>query len=390
MFKSSLTQFSCRSAVALALVASSSQVMAHGYLESPKARQAICHEQGGYWWPSDGSRIPNAACRAAFLESGHYPFVQHHESAQLVADYRNMDAVKAAVTDGNLCGAGDPNKAGISLPSPDWQRTEVTPDGNGQIDVRFRATTPHNPSFWEIYLTKPDYNGATDTLTWDDLEKIDTFGDLPIVVGDNGNRYYEMTVTLPADRQGDAILYSRWQRIDPAGEGFYNCADITITPSQTAPAQWHELGYFVPHPQMAALGDRVRARLHNRQGQEVVDVTLTLTDQNVANWPHALASLIEQQANVPLRIGVMRHGEIHFNADDVVQNQVFSHHDSYSFNLSVIPATDEPTSNLPAWSASDVYVAKDRVRYGDNIYQAKWWTRNEATRRCLVWQTRTH
>ncbi|MGZ7325319.1 hypothetical protein ACXWR5_09335, partial [Streptococcus pyogenes] len=80
-----------------------------------------------------------------------------------------------------------------------------------------------------------------------------------------------------------------------------------------------------------------------RQGQEVVDVTLTLTDQNAANWPHALASLIEQQATEPLRIGVMRHGEIQFNADDVVQNQVFSHHDSYSFNLSVIPATDEPT-----------------------------------------------
>lgn len=46
MFKSSFTQLSCRTAVALALVASSTQVMAHGYLESPKARQAICHEQG--------------------------------------------------------------------------------------------------------------------------------------------------------------------------------------------------------------------------------------------------------------------------------------------------------------------------------------------------------
>lgn len=46
MFKSSFTQFSCRTAVALALVASSSQVMAHGYLDSPKARKRFAMSKG--------------------------------------------------------------------------------------------------------------------------------------------------------------------------------------------------------------------------------------------------------------------------------------------------------------------------------------------------------
>ena len=27
------------------------QVQAHGYMDSPKARQAICQVDGGYWWP---------------------------------------------------------------------------------------------------------------------------------------------------------------------------------------------------------------------------------------------------------------------------------------------------------------------------------------------------
>ena len=54
----------------------SSHVNAHGFLESPKARQAICNADGGYWWPDDGSGIPNLACRAAFVESGHVQFVQ--------------------------------------------------------------------------------------------------------------------------------------------------------------------------------------------------------------------------------------------------------------------------------------------------------------------------
>ncbi len=50
--------------IAMALGMAASKTFAHGYMDSPKARQAICEEQGGFWWPKDGSNIPNAACRA--------------------------------------------------------------------------------------------------------------------------------------------------------------------------------------------------------------------------------------------------------------------------------------------------------------------------------------
>ena len=70
---------------------------AHGFMETPKARQAICQAQGGYWWPDDGSAIPNLACRAAFLESGYVQFIQEHEIAINVVDYNNQAAMEIPI-----------------------------------------------------------------------------------------------------------------------------------------------------------------------------------------------------------------------------------------------------------------------------------------------------
>ncbi|MCV5901510.1 lytic polysaccharide monooxygenase, partial [Escherichia coli] len=68
-------------------------------------------------------------------------------------------------------------------------------------------------------------------LTWSDLELIDTAGDVYV----DAEKRYRIHVTFPADRSGDAVLYTRWQRIDVAGEGFYNCSDITLNGTGTTP-----------------------------------------------------------------------------------------------------------------------------------------------------------
>ncbi|GAL09021.1 spindolin-related protein [Photobacterium aphoticum] len=133
----------------------SSVASSHGYMEYPPARQEICAQDGGYWGAQDGSQIPNAACRAAFLESGWFPFVQKPEFAKLVSNYRDQAAVEKAVPDGSLCAASDKKKIGMDVASADWQKTAITLDPNGQLKVLYRAETPHNPSFWEFYLTKP-------------------------------------------------------------------------------------------------------------------------------------------------------------------------------------------------------------------------------------------
>ena len=177
----------------------------HGYVQQPQARQQFCVEDGGYWWPDDGSNMPNSACRAAFLDSGTVPFTQHHEFSANVANYNNIEAVKAVVTDGTLCAAGDPAKRGMDLPHPDWQKTQVVTNAQGQMEFIFYASTPHNPSYWEFYLSKPGFDSATQVLNWHNLDLIDSAANVATEMV-NGQRVYRIPVQLPANRQGDAIL----------------------------------------------------------------------------------------------------------------------------------------------------------------------------------------
>lgn len=318
------------------------KVTAHGYMDSPKARQAICQAQGGYWWPKDGTNIPNLACRAAFLESGHVQFIQEHEFAVNTPDYFNQAAVEANVPNGTLCAGGDNQKRGMDIPSADWQKTVVTPNNNGEIKIRYRATTPHNPSFWRFYLTNEGFNTATDTLTWQDLTLVQSHENIDFVKDTEGKRYYEMQVSIPTNRSGDAILYSRWQRNDVVGEGFYNCSDITITRDAITPNTWHDIGYFIRQGQQAKAGDTVQVRLFDETGNELVNQLFQVTTQNQENWQAELAQSLNLDYASSLRIGVkLASGEVLFDEANPLSNQVFATHKDHSYALSI----QAPTPN---------------------------------------------
>lgn len=313
----------------------------HGFTEIPKARQTICKEQGGYWWPEDGSGIPNQACRASFLISGHYPFTQDHEVAANVADYLNLDAVKAAIPDGSLCSAGSSLKAGLNVASPHWQKTTVTPDSSGKVLVRFNAQVPHNPSFWRFYLSKPSFNADTDVLNWDDLQLVSSFDDTPFYTAANGQRYYDFQVSIPAERQGQALLFTRWQRYDAAGEGFYNCSDIIIDSDTTTPDVWHNLGYFVRQDQTVNVGDNAWLRLFDASGSELINESFVITQSNVANWQSALAAKVTSMYASIVNIGVRDSaGNIIFDEQNVGSNQVWATNAQYSYQLTIVPKSE--------------------------------------------------
>lgn len=327
--------------VVLACATASLNVSAHGYMDSPKARQAFCQAQGGYWWPADGSNIPNLACRAAFLESGHVQFIQEHEFAVNTPDYLSQAAVEANVPNGTLCAAGSAEKRGMDLPSPHWQKTVVKPNANGDIQIRYRATTPHNPSFWQFYLTKPGFNPATDSLTWQNIELVQSHDNIEFVKDPDGKRYYEMSVAIPADRSGDAVLYSRWQRIDVVGEGFYNCSDIVIERDTVTPTDWFALGYFVRQGQNAVAGDSVHVRLFDAIGNEVVNQLFAVTAENQAIWQSKLAEKLNLDYASEMQVGVKNSaGEIVFDDANLASNQVFATSSEHSFALSVISAPE--------------------------------------------------
>ncbi|MEM9255245.1 MAG: lytic polysaccharide monooxygenase [Pseudomonadota bacterium] len=266
----------------------SSNVQSHGWSEFPNARQNICYEQGGIWSGSP----PNVACANAKTISGTYPFVQRNEFSINVPDYNNINAVIAAIPDGTLCYGNDPQKRGMGAPSTAWERTDI---GTGTFEYVFNATAPHNPSFWEFYLTKPGTD-LSRGLAWNDLELIHTQGDVPVVGGK-----YRINVTIPSGRSGDAILFVRWQREDPVGEGFYNCSDITIAADSSPPpvvdpepsAQLFRGDAFPPLGLEApGIGDVVNYDIINRNGQVARNFEIEVNASNVNDWARLLASEI--------------------------------------------------------------------------------------------------
>ncbi|MDF2155844.1 lytic polysaccharide monooxygenase [Vibrio sp. CAU 1672] len=362
---------------------SSFSANAHGWVEFPSARQNTCYLDGGFWT----NEIPNQACQAAYDQSGAYPFVQRSEIAANVANYQDMAHVQAIVRDGELCSAGDTAKKGLNIPSPYWQRTNVTPDGNNQIELVFFAKAPHNPSYWEFYLSKPSYDQAL-PLTWDDLELIDTAGNIFV----DAEKRYRIQVTFPAERSGDAILYTRWQRIDAAGEGFYNCSDITlrgtgITPP-TDPVEPGEpgnnltaLGYFIAQGfGPVEPGDTVRFRTFDVNGSEIADLSLPITTANTSTWAAEIADQFNSRQTGEWYIGIWHQDMNHymFDSNNIYANQLLAPNASFSYALSLLKGETSPPVKPDNWWDKDaIYNQGDVVIHNGQEWTAQWWTRGE-------------
>ena len=377
----------------LACATISHTVSAHGWVEFPTARQVICYDDGGYW-SLDGKDIPNAACKAAFTMSGTYPFIQKNEFAALTKDYNNIEAVKRQVPDGQLCSAGNQPKAGMSIASSQWQKTKIKLNDNGQIEMVFNATAPHNPSFWQFYITKPDYDHSQ-PLTWDDLELVDTAGNVPV----DSDRKYRINVTLPNNRSGDAIIYTRWQRDDAAGEGFYNCSDVSFSADgETGGGDGGEnpdpskpylttLGYYIPvgYPTPNE-GDYVSLRGFNEQGDEVLEERLLITTDNSYSWQEQLAMQVSDKHKPDWFIGIWHADMAHYMYDrnNVHANQVLSKQVNASFVLSIIEAEVPPVEppidpELPqgSWDKTATYIESNIVNHNSKSWQAHWWTKGD-------------
>ncbi|MGL6000852.1 MAG: lytic polysaccharide monooxygenase [Plesiomonas sp.] len=332
------------------LLATPSLTFAHGYMEFPAARQEFCDKDGGYWDSQNGSTIPNLACRQAYLQSSWYPFVQKPEFSKLVSNYNDLNAVKAAIPDGRLCSAGDDKKAGIDQPSPDWKKTAIDLSKGGKTTLRFMAATPHNPSFWQIFLTKQGFDSATQKLNWADLELIASFNDLPVTVID-GKKYYQMDVQLPTGRTGDAVLYTRWQRVDPAGEGFYNCSDLSFGGGSAVVAPWLNKGSFIKAGQDAKSGETVWFRIFDASGKEVVTETLTLTSSNETEsvWGQQLATKVNSTYASIVQVGVLDNTDkVIYSSGDLYTNQIFVKNKDYTYQLDIRAANTAPVVTAPA------------------------------------------
>jgi len=197
---------------------SATLVFGHGSMADPISRSYEVFLE-------NPERPTTDAGRAAVAVAGTQAFYDWHEVSRQLPnrDYRTQ------IPDGKLPGAGRDKYAGLNLARTDWAATRVQA---GPYRCVFAAATPHDPSYFEAYITKATYD-PRQPLKWSDLE--------PLPGGENVRlvgRNYLFDVNFP-QRTGRHILYVIWQRIDPVGEVFFSTSDIDFggvdygTPSPT-------------------------------------------------------------------------------------------------------------------------------------------------------------
>jgi predicted carbohydrate-binding protein with CBM5 and CBM33 domain len=150
------------------------------------------------------------------------------------------------VADGTISSAGANDGvqswmdfSGLNTPSANWQKTNV--DAGADFEMTWLASATHEPSYFEVYLTKDGFDVATEVMGWDDLEYMGRWSLedplYPVTLGiapnpvDAGNVVtYNWTMAIPDDRSGHVAAVVVWQREDPAGESFFATVDLNVRP----------------------------------------------------------------------------------------------------------------------------------------------------------------
>jgi predicted carbohydrate-binding protein with CBM5 and CBM33 domain len=203
----------------LALVTQSDPAVAHGAAMQPGARTYLCWKDG--LSPQGDIRPNNPACSAAVATSGTNSLYNWFSVLRSDAGGRTT----GFIPDGSLCSGGNPNFTGYDAARNDWPLTHLT--AGRTIEFNY-SNWAHHPGTFYFYVTKDSWS-PTRPLAWSDLEQpFLTVTNPPQsgAVGTNEGHYY-FNGTLPANKSGRHIIYSRWVRSD-SNENFFGCSDVTF------------------------------------------------------------------------------------------------------------------------------------------------------------------
>jgi chitin-binding protein len=198
-------------ATASILVGTTASVFGHGSLASPPSRIYL-------GWQGDIQNPAEPAIAAAIEVSGTQAFYDWNEVVNFHpgdATYQSTIDYTQRIPDGRIASAGNDKYAGLDLVRDDWP---AAPIASGPFTLEWFASTPHNPNVFRVWITTPDWN-PNQPLRWGQLEELDTGA--PTLIEDT----YEIPTTIPS-RTGRHAIVVIWQRLDPAGEGFYAVSDV--------------------------------------------------------------------------------------------------------------------------------------------------------------------
>ena len=192
---------------------------AHGTSMAPGSRTFLCWKDG---LTATGEIRPNnPACSAAVSTSGANSLYNWFSVLRSDAGGRTT----GFIPDGQLCSGGNTGFSGYDLARTDWPLTHLTAGANFSFKY---SNWAHHPGTFYFYVTKDSWS-PTRPLAWGDLETPFLTVTNPPQNGSPGTNegHYYFNGTLPTNKSGRHIIYSRWVRSD-SQENFFACSDVTF------------------------------------------------------------------------------------------------------------------------------------------------------------------
>tara|TARA_Y100000589_G_scaffold316625_1_gene341586 strand:- start:1654 stop:2883 length:1230 start_codon:yes stop_codon:yes gene_type:complete len=195
----------------LALALPAGTALGHGSMGYPISRTYSAYLEGPESPISD-------AVQDAVACGGSQPLYDWHEVANFfpgTPEYQREIPYELYIPNGRLASGNNDKYACYDAARNDWPATQMT---SGPTQLTWAATVVHNPSIFKVWVTTNDWD-ATTPLNWDQMEELEV-GEVQLI----GNEY-KFEVDFP-ERTGRHVVYCIWQRLDPAGEGFYSASDV--------------------------------------------------------------------------------------------------------------------------------------------------------------------
>ncbi|WIG39509.1 lytic polysaccharide monooxygenase [Bacillus toyonensis] len=170
---------------------------AHGFVEKPGSRSALCS-------PTYGAL--NVNCGSVMYEP------------------QSLEAPKgfpqAGPVDGQIASAGGKFGGILDQQTADrWFKNTIT---GGENTFTWKFTAPHLTSKWHYYITKIGWN-PNKALTRADFEPIGTVQH----DGSAASNNVAHKINVPTDRSGDHVILAVWDVADTAN-AFYNVIDVNL------------------------------------------------------------------------------------------------------------------------------------------------------------------
>ncbi|WP_078502190.1 lytic polysaccharide monooxygenase [Paenibacillus selenitireducens] len=403
---------------------------AHGYIESPSSRAALC------------ATGVNKDCGPTQYEP------------QSVEGKGGFPA--SGPVDGQITGGGKYPELYAQTPTR-WSK--VTLKG-GKNTFTWKLTAPHSTAEWKYYITKKDWD-TNKPLARQDLELLATFNDGGAMPSPSTSHVVE----LPTDRSGYYLVLGVWEIAD-TGNAFYQVIDVNLVNDGTGPStqpptvpgqvvstaqttssitlQWsasiasegiknyevYRNGKLVGTPSQTTYTDTgLTANTAYNYTIKAVDnkgnvspASATVTAQTLkedtvipVTPPTGLHAHMSTKNSIMImwsastatngikNYEIYRNGTLVGTATETMYDDTgLTANTSYTYTVRAVDTLgnksqssaaltaatlpDSGGGNLPAWDATKIYVAGDKVQYDGLEYQASYWTQNNRPDSSDAWK----